>query len=193
VWRLGLLYKILQNQNIGSRLYNIIKDMHKHTEASIKMGEDISNFVNIERGVKQGDSLNPNLFKIYINDLPDIFDDSCHPVTLETLSLKFLMFADDILLLSESAEGLQKSLDKLSEYCKKWQLSVNVKNTKAIIFQQRNIPYNKSDFYLNGYKLEKVLKYKYLGNIIEASGKFHSTHIELSKRVVRLCFPCLNT
>ena len=167
--------------------------MHKHTEASIKMGEDISNFVNIERGVKQGDSLNPNLFKIYINDLPDIFDDSCHPVTLETLSLKFLMFADDILLLSESVEGLQKSLDKLSEYCKKWQLSVNVKNTKAIIFQQRNIPYNKSDFYLNGYKLEKVLKYKYLGNIIEASGKFHSTHIELSKRVVRLCFPCLNT
>jgi hypothetical protein len=39
------------------------------------------------------------------------------------------MFADDILLLSESAEGLQKSLDKLSEYCKKWQLPVNVKKT----------------------------------------------------------------
>jgi hypothetical protein len=36
-------------------------------------------------------------------------------------------FADDILFLSESAEGLQKSLDKLSECCKKWQLSVNVK------------------------------------------------------------------
>ena len=50
VWRLGLLYKILQNQNIGSRLYNIIKDMHKHTEASVKMGENLSNFVNVERG-----------------------------------------------------------------------------------------------------------------------------------------------
>ena len=155
--------------------------MYKHTEASVKMGKELSNFVNIERGVKQGDSLRPNLFKIYINDLPDIFDDSCHPVTLETLSLNCLMFADDILFLSESAEGLQKSLDKLSEYCKKWQLPVNVKKTKATIFQQRNIPYNMSDFYLNGYKLEKVLKYKYLGNLIEASGKFHSTHIELSK------------
>lgn len=61
VWR--LLYKILQNQNIGSKLYNIIKDMYKHTEASVKMGEDLSNFVNIERGVKQGDSLSPNLLK----------------------------------------------------------------------------------------------------------------------------------
>ena len=57
VWRLGLLYKILQNQNIGSKLYNIVKDMHKHTEASNKMGKELSNFVNIERGVKQGDSL----------------------------------------------------------------------------------------------------------------------------------------
>lgn len=46
------------------------------------------------------------------------------------------MFADDILHLSESAEGLQKSLDKLSEYCKKWQLSVNVKKTKAISFNK---------------------------------------------------------
>jgi hypothetical protein len=134
------------------------------------------------------DSLIPNLFKIYINDLPDIFDGSCHPVTLETLSLSCLMLADDILLLSESAEGLQKFLDKLSEYCKKWQLSVTVKKTKAIIFQQRNNPYNKSDFYLNGYKLEKLLKYKYLGNLIEASGKFHSTHIELSKKGSKVMF-----
>jgi hypothetical protein len=38
--------------------------MYKHTEASAKMGEDLSNFVNIERRVKQGYSLNPNLFKI---------------------------------------------------------------------------------------------------------------------------------
>jgi hypothetical protein len=48
--------------------------MHKHTEASGKMEEDLSNFVNIERRIfKQWDSLSPNLFKIYINDLPDIF------------------------------------------------------------------------------------------------------------------------
>jgi hypothetical protein len=162
--------------------------MYKHTEASVKMGEDLSNFVNIERGFKQGDSLSPNLFKIYINDLPDIFDDSCHSVTLETLALNCLTFADDILLLFERAEGIQKSLDKLSEYCKKWQLSVNVKKTKAIIFQQQFFPYNKSDFYLNGYKLEKVLKYRYLGNLIEASGKFHSTHIELSKKGSKVMF-----
>jgi hypothetical protein len=31
------------------------------------------------------------------------------------------------------------------------------------------------EFFLNGIKLEKVLKYKYLGNIIEAFGKLNSS------------------
>ena len=102
------------------------------------------------------------------------------------------MFADDILLLSESVEGLQNSLDKLKNYCHKWQLSVNVAKTKIIVFQQRNIPYKKSDFYLNGCKLEKVLKYKYLGNLIEATGKFHSARLELSKKANKVMFSMFN-
>ena len=76
----------------------------------------ISNYVSIDRGVKQGDSLSPNLFNIYINDLPDIFDKSCQPVTIDKLTISCLMFADDILLLSESAEGLQNALNKVAEY-----------------------------------------------------------------------------
>ena len=70
------------------------------------------------------------LFNIYINDIPDMFDDLCKPVTLENLSLNCLMFADDVLLLSETPEGLQNSINKLNEYCFKWQLSVNVKKPK---------------------------------------------------------------
>ena len=42
---------------------NIIKDMYKHTEASVKMGKDLSNFVNTERRVKQGYSLTPIYLK----------------------------------------------------------------------------------------------------------------------------------
>lgn len=62
---------------------------------------------------------------------------------LEKLSLNCLMFADDILLLSESAEGLQNCLNKLNDYCNKWQLSINIKKTKIMIFQQKKILSNK--------------------------------------------------
>jgi hypothetical protein len=43
-------------------------------------------------------------------------------------------------------------------------------------------------FFLNGIKLEKVLKYKYLGNIIEASGKLNSSFTELSKKGAKVLF-----
>lgn len=155
VWRLGLLYKLIKTDNMRPKLYKVLKNMYECTEASVKYKENISDSVFIDRGLKQGDSLSPNLFNIYINDLPEIFDSDCKPVNLNNMSLSCLMFADDLLLLSESAEGLQKSLEKLSNYCKKWQLSININKTKVIVFQQKNIPYTKAEFTLDGYKLEK--------------------------------------
>jgi hypothetical protein len=50
--------------------------------------------------------VSPNLFKLFINDLPDVFDNSCLPVTVDVSKLSCLMYADDIILLSETSEGL---------------------------------------------------------------------------------------
>ena len=65
----------------------------------------------------RGDNLSHNLFKLFINDLPEIVDQTCTPVTLNSLKLNCLLDVDDIVLLSETAEGLQNSLDKVSQYC----------------------------------------------------------------------------
>jgi hypothetical protein len=54
--------------------------------------------------------------KLFINDLPEIFDQTFNPATLNSLKLNCLLYADDIVLLSETTEELQNSLDKLSRY-----------------------------------------------------------------------------
>ena len=54
------------------------------------------------------------------------------------------------------------------------------KHTEDNRFSTTNIKkHNKHNFFINGSTLEKVLQYKYLGKILEAWGKFHSSHIEL--------------
>jgi hypothetical protein len=45
---------------------------------------------------------------------------------LDQLSLILLLFADDVVLLSEAPDGLQESLDKLQAYCVKWGLITNI-------------------------------------------------------------------
>jgi hypothetical protein len=44
-----------------------------------------------------------------------------------------LLYADDLVLISESAIGFQNSLNILSCYCDKWNLTVNLDKTKSMI------------------------------------------------------------
>ena len=138
VWHDGILYKLREN-SIGSKAFTIIKDMYKCCQSSIKIENQFSEFFEINRGVKQGDSLSPTLFNIYVNDLHSIFSRQCDPVCIDTNYINSLSFADDLVILSESAEGLQQALNKLELYCHKWQLTVNINKTKILIFQGGNL------------------------------------------------------
>ena len=75
---------------------------------------------------------NDIIFNIYLNDLPDVFDDSCCPVKLQGISISLLQYADDIILLSESEEGLQKCIDRLNDYFNKWKLNISKTKTKIM-------------------------------------------------------------
>ena len=46
-----------------------------------------------------------------------------------------LFYADNLVLISKRAQGLQKQINILNEYCNKWLLEINLKKTKALIFQ----------------------------------------------------------
>ena len=59
------------------------------------------------------------LFNLFLNDLPERFTNECVPVMLDSdQNISVLMYADDIVLLSESPIGLQNCLNNLLEYCK---------------------------------------------------------------------------
>ena len=56
-----------------------------------------------------------------------------------------LMYADDIVLISSSAEGLEVAINKLQLYLSEWHLELNTSKSKIIIF-------NKSGRKLKQYK-----------------------------------------
>ena len=46
------------------------------------------------------------------------------------------MYADDMVIFSETKEGLQKGLNNLDVYCWKWDISVNTRKTKVVVFRK---------------------------------------------------------
>ena len=62
----------------------------------------------------------------------------------------FLAHADDILILSKTAVGLQKALKVLEKFCDLWEMTVNKNKIKYITFQQKNKVNRKENFCFNG-------------------------------------------
>ena len=103
--------------------------MYSNSRCCVKDAATWSEFFDYRKGVRQGCILSPILFNLYLNELPHTLNSNGKdPILLPDGShLNCLLYADDLSLISHSAEGLQDSLNKLSQYCQNWFLNINLK------------------------------------------------------------------
>ena len=180
VWRKGLIHKINQI-GLGGKIGNIISEMYKETHTSLIYKDRILPKIHTSKGVKQGDNLSPLLFNIYINDLPESIEKGdTRPVQLHNGSINSLMWADDLVVLSETDKGLQQCINNLYEFSQTW---INIKKTKAMTFNKTGAKIKQTKIFLGEtLVLDKVTQYSYLGFTICASGTFsHGTQKLLDK------------
>ena len=187
VWWQGLYFKLLK-LGIAGNFFKTIKNMYSSMTSCVKTSAGLSPPFGMSQGVRQGEVLSPTLFNLYINDLPHaITKGSCDLVNLGGESILCLMYADDIVLLSTSRVGLQKSLNNLYNYCNDWKLKVNMSKTKAIIFNKSGrLMSQKLDF--GQTTVECVKSYKYLGIDFDNRGSFTSAVENLRIKAMKACF-----
>ena len=81
--------------------------------------------------------LSPFLFSMYLNDLENEFvTKGVDGLDIGMLKLYLLQYADDIVIFSNTSDGLQRGLNVLSDYCNKWKLTVIVDKTKIMVFRK---------------------------------------------------------
>ena len=117
----------------------------------------------------------------------NIFDNICDPITINNIKVSCL-YADDIVLISESAKGLQNCLNKLSNYCDIWNLSVNIDKSKVIIFNKSGRVIKKDNFKYMDYVLEITQEYKYLGVLFKPLDSFTKANEYICKKARKALF-----
>ena len=169
VWRDGLIFKLFK-LGLSTKFIKLLEDIFKKTSACVKTKGGYTKKFTTKVGTRQGCNLSPLLFNCFINDLPATLDciEAQQPYLLgERLSC--LMYADDLILFSYSAKGLQKLIDNVVQFCNKWRLTINITKTKIMVAFKTKINFSWSIY---GKNLEVVNSFCYLGVVVDRSGSF---------------------
>ncbi len=193
VWREGLAYKLLK-KNIGGPFGKLLYNICSNTNVALKLKEGISDTFSSNIGVKQGCVLSPNIFNIFISDLPEYVNKpENEPVTLFREAVNCLLFADDVVLISESAKGLQGCIDSLTKFVDDWLLEIHPDKTKVMVFNKTGKLLNKNKFTYRGHQLELVKSYTYLGIQMALNGNFSNAITTLSNKARKALFRVKNS
>ena len=103
-----LWYKLLK-YGIRGKILNIIQSMYSNLKTKVKNNNCLSDDFACMLGVAQGECISPFLFSMYLNDLEEEFIlRGYEGVDIGMLKLYLLLYADDVILWSETADGFTR-------------------------------------------------------------------------------------
>ncbi len=161
--RFALYYKLIQ-RGIHGKLLKLVIDMYDKAKCRVKWKGRVGGEVDSKFGVLQGGMLSPKLFTEFLYDLKDYLESS-QGVTLDNDIMTYILYADDLILVSDSPSGLQNLIDGLYNFCKKWHLIVSLAKTNVVTFGKRT---NNFNFTFNNQEIDVTTEYKYLGVIFSS-------------------------
>ena len=160
------LFEILSKNGIKGNLFKAIRSIYENVKACVRNKNDLSEVFECPIGLRQGCNLSPVLFTLFINELEGAMANSgCYGIQLhpDLIRVFLLMFADDVALLADSVNDLQKQLNTLHSYCEQFKIQVNIDKTKIMIFKKGGRLAKKEKWYFNNSLFEVVNSFTYVG------------------------------
>ena len=169
-----------------------IKAIYSSVKACVKLVGKTSDCFDSLVGVKQGEPLSPLLFILFLNDLSnklgiDTNTGNINQDIIDVFQKFILLFADGTILMSDSLQELQILLNKLSEYCKKWNIKVNIGKTKVMVCRCYDRPEH-IDVYCDNERLEVVDTFIYLDFNLSSNASFYKAQKHLSEKASRALY-----
>ena len=118
----------LESYGIRGKLLTWIDSFLSNRKQKVKVGEELSEEVDVLSGIPQGSVLGPLLFVLFINDLPNNIKSEC------------FMFADDTKLFNSTNNNqtLQEDIRELEKWSATWQLQFNALKCKVLHIGKNN-------------------------------------------------------
>ena len=102
------IYKKLLDRGAPLSLVYLLQNWYSNLQCRVKWNDVLGDLFAVLCGVRQGGVLSPALFALYVDDLVSQLRDSGYGIHVGSLFVGCVLYADDIVLLFASCDGLQK-------------------------------------------------------------------------------------
>ena len=156
-----MLYKLLVN-GVDGNFYNAIKSLYADTISQLSLKSHLTDIFTVTNGDRQGDTISPTLFNLYTYDLVDELNALKCGVDIDGRCVFILLYADDVVIMSDSEDKLQTMINCVYSWCKR-RLCGNLAKTNVVHFIAKRRKLSQCKFYYGTNCIDYVCKYKYLG------------------------------
>ena len=190
-----ILWRILKSLGIGGSFLETLKSMYSDDSVRCTVNGVTTQSVFLRRGLRQGCSLSPLLFALYISGLGEELASVDEGFKVGDVLVSSLLFADDIVLIARSADGLRRLYKIVKKHCDGLLLDINTGEGKSeVVSPEVDETWDiLNDEGVVELSLRQVLRYKYLG--LETSPSIYRTCFEKQGKCKKIAnkykFACL--
>jgi len=165
------LYIKLMERFVPLNIIMLLIDMYKFSTAVVNWNGCMSLPYQIFAGVRQGGSISPAIFAVYVNSVIEKLKQHDLGCSMGHTYLGVIMYADDLLLVSGSICNLQKMIDQCLLEFSSLDLNINAKKSVCVrIGQRHNAECTRIS--VGGTQISWSTSFRYLGVTIRSGSAF---------------------
>ncbi|KAK3555035.1 hypothetical protein QTP86_005695 [Hemibagrus guttatus] len=174
------LWYCMRKSGVAEKYVRVVQDMYERSRTVVRCAVGQTGEFKVEVGLHQGSALSPFLFAIVMDQLSE---------EVRQESPWTMMFADDIVICSESREQVEENLERWRFALERRGMKVSGSKTEYMCVNERE---GSGTVRLQGEEVKKVQEFKYLGSTVQSNGECGK---EVKKRVQAdfKCFRCGQT
>ncbi|KAK3564068.1 hypothetical protein QTP86_007525 [Hemibagrus guttatus] len=162
------LWYCMRKSGVAEKYVRVVQDMYERSRTVVRCAVGQTEEFNVEVGLHQGSVLSPFLFAIVMDQLSE---------EVRQESPWTMMFADDIVICSESREQVEENLERWRFALERRGMKVSRSKTEYMCVNERE---GSGTVRLQGEEVKKVQEFKYLGSTVQSNGESGK---EVKKRV----------
>ncbi|KAK3553518.1 hypothetical protein QTP70_004198 [Hemibagrus guttatus] len=151
------LWYCVRKSGVAEKYVRVVQDMYERSMTVVRCAVGQTEELKVEVGLHQGSALSPFLFAIVMDQLSE---------EVRHESPWTMMFADDIVICSESREQVEENLERRRFALKRRGMKVSRSKTEYMCMNERE---GSGTVRLQGEEVKKVQEFKYLGSTVQSN------------------------